>query len=862
VVFSINFCIDLLFLFNRRKTPNSIDLRLCWIKCIFGVVGLFTIISGAYFFIISASLSSSRKKTGISENKKNNSKFCQKCFSEIKNQNSMFCTTCGSRVSEKKYPAVFDENFIQVHQTENVHTIPEVTLPKKISESNYPLGKTGKAIVFQKPVEKKPLSGSMQWAGADQPIIVHGYTIQNPFTYWSDGPCLPPEASCIDITLPVGNPDTADPYTLPYWSPYSRLSPDQRARYLSWLAHGRTDDLVDIGYAFIFFYGLERRAITENKDIDEIQNEVHRLLLRYSSSKSFNQYLNQFIRYIIDGRLQDTDEQTINKFFPALDELDNYSLMTVLAWYGLNNKKVSWKLAYSIAIHSQRTKKSVIPRKAPDLFKKLFEKKFLSRHPEEIKLELLINQYHCFYQPASPTLISSNRSNSSSNLVHPTSLNVPDINSSQFNAIFSVWDDCIEELKSASNKLNKSDGQITREVYHVLPDILKKDIRHPDLQVWNNLISAKTFPEGSIVVQISDIAGLVGINERETLTTTQCNTITTTAQDIGYILVPNQKISGTAYKWKDPVAVIPINDTIPISEKFPHAALIFEMAHTVAASDESISEIEEDFLHKFVSEQFSLNTFEIECLRGLQRVLEIQPPSLSKIGKRLGKHLNPEQKIAIARFLGDIVLLDNKFVKKEEKSLKTVFKALEIDSSVSDELIKKLIIGQIPEEPATVLKPEKARTGEAIPPQAMTPVFSIDQDKLKRTKEDTLAVQWILASVFEQEENEIVGDLEPEVKIPEPLDKMDLKPEGIDLPFSPESISTLDRRYLSILNDIMKSDEISQDEFTSLARKHNLMPRAVFDEINSWSDEELGDFLLEENENRIIINFRGQPIIR
>jgi hypothetical protein len=54
----------------------------------------------------------------------------------------------------------------------------------------------------------------------------------------------------------------------------------------------------------------------------------------------------------------------------------------------------------------------------------------------------------------------------------------------------------------------------------------------------------------------------------------------------------------------------------------------------------------------------------------------------------------------------------------------------------------------------------------------------------------------------------------------------------------------------------MKSEQLSQDTFTDLARKHNLMPRAAFDDINAWADEELGDFLLEEIESRIVINYK------
>jgi hypothetical protein len=54
----------------------------------------------------------------------------------------------------------------------------------------------------------------------------------------------------------------------------------------------------------------------------------------------------------------------------------------------------------------------------------------------------------------------------------------------------------------------------------------------------------------------------------------------------------------------------------------------------------------------------------------------------------------------------------------------------------------------------------------------------------------------------------------------------------------------------------MKAEQLNQDDFTGLARKHNLMPRAAFDDINAWADEELGDFLLEENESRIVINYQ------
>jgi len=699
-------------------------------------------------------------------------------------------------------------------------------------------------------------SSEMNWSGKGRSITVQGFFIKNPMTYWSKSKIL--DASCIVKSLNAEIPGEEKLPSLPYWPEYSRLTPAQRGRYLLWMSNGRNSDLDEIGYVFIFFYGLERRAIIEKMDHEEILNEVRRLLVRYPLSGSFNSYLNQLIAYILGSRIAYLKDADIRKFFPEFANLDNYATTNiVLSWYQSQNLPVPWDLCYSLSKTSVEFQKTNIPRKAPELLKQLFKKKFLDQFPQGIPVSTKYDQFQLDYHPASPSLLQYVGYSGRKGLIEPLTVSIPSHSSSQYITLKKIWDDCIEELKPAINKLNKSEGKITRDVYSVLPETLKKEIPHPELESWGNFLSAKSLSDGSIVLPISDIAHQIGIDKRDVLTTSQCKTVTSTVWDFGWLLVPYQTISGTSYKWNDTVAIIPTgNKEKHVSENFPSAALIFELAYGTAASDEKVSDAEMGYLHKFISDRFSLNAFEIECLKGLQRVLENQPPTLSRIGKRLSKYLNPEQKITLANFLGEIVLLDNKFVKEEQKALKTVFKALEMEPAVSDELIKKLLVGHIPEEPITVLKAGKSRKGEVIPPQTITPEFSIDKEKLKQTLDDTRAVQNILASVFKQEEDEIVLDLEPEVKIPKSLVNAETRPNEFDLPFPPETIPSLDSKYLLMLHDIMKSNEVSQDDFTILAKKYNLMPRAAFDDINTWADEELGDFLLEESENRIVINYQ------
>ncbi|MFA4860674.1 TerB N-terminal domain-containing protein [Methanoregula sp.] len=710
--------------------------------------------------------------------------------------------------------------------------------------------------VYDPPIiNAKNATSGMTWVGMGQLITVHGFKIRDPLTYWSNSNY--PEASCIFTGLKTEKHETTILPPLPYWPQYSGLTPAQRGRYLSWLSRGRNDELNEIGYAFIFFYGLERRAIFDNTDHEVILDEVRRLLSRYSSSGSFNSYLNHFMAYVVGSRLTGMKDTNIRKFFPEFDNLEENQTKVVLSWHWSNRLPLRWDLCYSLAKNSDGFARTNITRKAPALLKQLFKKKFSEQFPQGIPISSESDQFQLSYRPASPSLLQYVGYPGRPGLIKPLSFPIPRLGSLPFETLRKIWVDCIDEIKPACNKLAKAEGKITRDVYNALPEALKGEIPHPELEAWRNFISAKPLVDGSLVLQVSDVALRIGIEKRDALTSSQSGMVTSTVRDFGWVLVPDQTTTGTSYKWSDNVAIVPIHGAAErLSENFQSAALIFELAYGIAASDENVSDIEKEYLHTFISEQFSLNSLEIQCLKGLQRVLEIQPPSLSRIGKRLSKHLVPEQKTTLANFLGEIVLLDDKFVKEEQKALKTVFKALEIDPAVSDELIKKLLVGHIPDEPVTVQKPGKARKGEAIPPPVVKPAFVIDKEKLRQTMDDTRAVQIILASVFEQEQEEIVVDIEPEVNVPEVSIKADSPQNDIDLPFPPETIPLLDVKYLLMLHDIMKSAELSQDEFTGLAKKHNLMPRAAFDDINTWADEELGDFLLEENESRIVINYQ------
>lgn len=89
------------------------------------------------------------------------------------------------------------------------------------------------------------------------------------------------EPSAIYIDLPIDN-TFISPTPLDYFPSYEKLTPQERAAYLNWL-----EDItipIDIGYVFIFYYGLERHLLFGNSE-DALKTIL--LLRKYHKNDSF-----------------------------------------------------------------------------------------------------------------------------------------------------------------------------------------------------------------------------------------------------------------------------------------------------------------------------------------------------------------------------------------------------------------------------------------------------------------------------------------------------------------------------------------------------------------------------------------------
>lgn len=176
-----------------------------------------------------------------------------------------------------------------------------------------------------------------------------------------------PDPSTIYVHLPISE-DYNVP-NLPYWPHYIELTSGQRFKYLTWLRN--VEQPIDMGYVFLYYYGLERQLLIGN--FDKAFDEIIKLR-KVHENKSFHKYSeNALVHSAImrdrADRLNDLHERT---------EISGYSNAMFLLAYneGLDLGEEQLILIFYKAFATSR--KAIKENKA--LFVECLLKKLIERY--------------------------------------------------------------------------------------------------------------------------------------------------------------------------------------------------------------------------------------------------------------------------------------------------------------------------------------------------------------------------------------------------------------------------------------------------------------------------------------------------
>ncbi|WP_278472296.1 TerB N-terminal domain-containing protein [Gimesia maris] len=670
--------------------------------------------------------------------------------------------------------------------------------------------------------------------------------LESPLIYLISGTLNQPyDASLIETGLPVAISGLGA-HKLPYWPSYRQCSPEQRRNYLNWLNSGRRNPLVELGYVFIYFYGLERRIVLERRDSQVIITELLRLLSIYKFSRSFQRYCSSLLwrAALVASEVRELNDESLKQIIDATEFWSEANLSALLSIYQKQNLPIPPDVAFLVAENDSRSLRSVVLKRHPDKFRELFCSRFTEMYKDGLRLKTSKRDFCFDYRPASESLIGIKGGFFQNRILLPNTLGIP----SQFNPLTEIWSAVIDDLKSfdrVQRKFNDDEG-VTADVYEALPVELRND-DHPDFDAWYQIIEKFTDNSGVALISVSELAKVRGISERPRLTKKQCEQILNSADCMDLCLEPDSRETGQNYRWDEFVSVFPREYDGSENLKSYHAAsILLRLGMSIACADGTVDKEELEMITTHLEQQFNLSPQESVRLEHLSLLLSRYPADETSLARKL-MALPEEQRNIVGDLLVGIASADDIITPDETKALKKAFRNLKLDPDRIDQLTEGVVS----------VEDDSSAEAELV----------LNHDRIREIMSETSQVAEFLQNVMIEDEEEvsvpIEETVEPDLKIdvqPVPVEPALHAEKQTEVKFESDTENTtdfnctgLDVRYQPFLKELLSRSQWSRTDLETCARSQGLMLMGALEAINEWSLDSLGDWLIDESEDTVQI---------
>jgi hypothetical protein len=626
----------------------------------------------------------------------------------------------------------------------------------------------------------------------------------------------------IDPKLPVGSAGTAGP--LGYWPSYQGVSPDCRKRYLDWLASGKQAADIDIGYVFLYFYGLERRLLLDNPPPAEVQalvQELQRLRSLYASNRSFERYSQNLLEAV--EFLQNVSSQNGLLFIPDLEASSGdmpLSLKIAVAREVVAGRPLRFELA-AAALFGLRdfwsTRRHVLDKGRPHFLKVLrarfdatFPAGFLLRNRRDSSLQLI-------YRGATAGLVVD--------LTQRTGLkDLPDPVTLTWTKLLALADTVANDLAPYAKILAYYPTRATSIASLIdAPPELRDSIAVDDRRWLEALPSPASVPFGELAKH--------AIGAESTKWTVRHRRLIADALSVvGYGMEPSP--DDTTARLEDGTVVQVFRST---SQDQSRPIVVASAAAMLVAS---IAKTNLDLTKKL--EEF--------WLAQLPSRLAFSPDQMTRLRARLTWYCtNNVSLLRVKRMLGDATVEEREFCawsatvavgasgsvdKPQIAVLEAIHDALGVSRTT---LYVGLHVGigaanAGADQPVTMAD-EAPEILHPIPRPPAAKANGPDKDRLERIRADTQRVSTMLADIFIEDE--------PAPEMP--------------VHFAEGPFAGLDTEHTKLLTKLVSSAEWTRLDFETVATEVGLMPDGAMEAINEWAFDKYGDALLEDG-NPVAVN--------
>ena len=639
------------------------------------------------------------------------------------------------------------------------------------------------------------------------------------------------ESSLVDPTLRINysSPDYAGEQ-MDYWPSYDFISPECRAAYVEWLAGDRSNPDAYIGYVFLYYYGIERRLLFDNKQSavsrDERSTliaELRRLKSIYGHNRSFNGYVTSFLSHLWVIHHRDDNEPPSPDLLVAKRNFTSV-FKFLLAKTVQNGEHVTKELALAWVKSHPDFSLRTPARRCEHEFDALFKLRYQSRFGDGIVIKPNKTKLRLEYRAASYSLSGN----------HPIKLDLPDpsILITPFRKLMNLAESCTKELEPFSRFIGRpSNSRDSIAGFSLLPDDIAGLVPHPRFERTKAWMKSQSSNGGLLNRLVSVKSILVQLGEKEPLKINkkEAELISNIAEKAGFGVAPNI----TFHHAKPDIAGKIVlftgghGDRFSPSREFRKIGTILRLGALVAGIEDHVSDLEISVLEKLIDKNEKLDETEKRSLNAYLHWRLNTPANTAGLKKRL-EALTRKEKVAISHILVGVAVADGRIDPKEIKQLEKLYVQLGLDkatvigdiyelSSEKFARIHKLKETEF-ESPSTKLRP------------VAEPSLSLDRDLLEYFEEETKDVQSVLDSIFSDED--VTDETESEVKA--------------DDQRCEEMSSGLETRYRQLYERLTTREKWSSEEMKQICEEFQLMTDGAIEAINDWTFDNVDAPLIED----------------
>jgi hypothetical protein len=638
-----------------------------------------------------------------------------------------------------------------------------------------------------------------RWVGPNEAVQLAGLSISGGMLYIGPkllAPTGAPEPALISPQLSVASHGDFRERHTNYWPSYAELTPVARRAYLRWLAEGRSHPSCDIGFVFLFFYGLERRVFIDaqndpaaKSDWPAILVELRRLLAIYGEgSASFKRYAGELLSWLeLDGGSNRLYEHPVPSF-PRTYELPPY-VRLALGQAAVDRKPLPAALALAWVRLSPDGFLRTPATRCPTEFEHLFAQRYRELLGEGLVLPKNRTKLKFVYQPASGGLRGTKITMGFEGVPDVTALTAP------IKTLREIAEQCTTELGSYSRLVGK-DSKLagSLEALLLLPASLWPQVARSKLQ---ELVGRMR--HGRIALPLRDLlAALGGTKQSASREVVRALARALEGEQSG--MEPHVLRGARAPTESDMVVLFsqPVADSrVGTQVEYQTGALTLQLAAAMAMADGDFHAKEAEHLRVEIDRWTHLNDAERTRLHAHLRWLITAPPTLASLKKKL-EPLSLPARQTIAAFMASLAQSDGFVSPDEMKFLEKLYKALGV-------------------EPKRVFSDVHAASASPGPSQPLqTGGFRLDADRIASRQADTARVAALLSKIFTEE---------PLTPAPEPEPALATDAESGPL-------LALDASHTALLRLMLSRPSWSRAELEDAAADLELMLDGALEQIN------------------------------